>query len=155
MDRTVSAASGGSAHADRRPQPGAAGGLVQLRERYMKLQELVTRLGQETVASVVLLVDGSGQSVAHWYRMGEIDVAAIAALTAGSMVARQALSLQLNGSARQSTVVHEYDDQLVVLMRVDANLVLLVVMEDMARLGWARVALKRAAGQVAALNAED
>lgn len=128
----------------------ARAGALTIRAR---LQELVARLGQETVASVVVLADGDGQSAAHWYRMGEVDVHGIAALVAGSMVARRALSAAIGGSAEQSTVVQEYDDQIVLLMRVDADLVLLAVLEEPGRLGMARLALRRAGQQIAALRA--
>jgi predicted regulator of Ras-like GTPase activity (Roadblock/LC7/MglB family) len=122
---------------------------LMLRERQERLQELVARLGQETVASVVMLVDDHGQAVAHWYRHEEIDVVSIAALTAGSVQARQLLSAHVGARSQQSSVVHEYDGQIVALTRVDEHTMLLVVLEDLSRLGWARVALKRASVELA------
>jgi predicted regulator of Ras-like GTPase activity (Roadblock/LC7/MglB family) len=121
-------------------------------ERRRLLQAILARLAQETVASVVLLADSNGQAVAHWYRLGEVDIAGIAALTAGSIMARQALSIQFGAGRQQGSIVQEYDDQIVVLAPVDEHLSLLVVIEEAARLGLARVALRRAAGQVAALH---
>lgn len=126
--------------------------LAQHQERRARLQALVTRLGQETVASVALLADDSGQPVAHWCRLGEVDIAGIAALTAGSTQARQALSVQIGANPQQSTIVQEYDNQTVVILRVDARLTLLVVIEELGRLGVTRLALKRAAAQVAELQ---
>lgn len=115
------------------------------------LRELAARLGQDTVASLVLIADLDGQPVAYWHRMAELDVAEMAALSMGGMLARQALGTQLGSGSPSPLMTHEYDGQILLTTPVAGRLALMVLIEDPARLGLTRLSLRRAVAQIEAL----
>lgn len=125
--------------------------LTILPERLTQLRALLFELAQSTVASVVLLADSNGRSVASWSRLAEYDCDTIAALAFGGLLARDAIGAQLGGPSARPFVTQEFEGSTLLLASISDDLALIVVIEEQSRNGLARVAIRRAGQRIAAL----
>ncbi|MCU0492145.1 MAG: hypothetical protein MUD01_11185 [Chloroflexaceae bacterium] len=116
-------------------------------------QAVLARLGYEAKCSYTLLADMNGLEICHWCRIGDVESTSIAVLAVGELVASSEISLLFGKQKSCSVIVQEYEEQTVLIGRVDKNHFLLMSTDTAASLGWLRLTLKRACDELAALNA--
>jgi predicted regulator of Ras-like GTPase activity (Roadblock/LC7/MglB family) len=104
-------------------------------------------LAMEPDVSCALLADISGIVLTHWSRQRDINVTVVAALAAGNTLAMAEISRNLGQRLPGRLVIHEGQDQSIIMATVD-DLLLLIAIGPNASLGWARIATLRACEEV-------
>lgn len=112
-------------------------------EHLPRLKETLAALGREPGMTCALLIDMSGQELAAWHRVQQLDVSEIAALAAGEVQAAGEISRALGSIRPGNVTILEHDEHVVLTARLEDDLALLLVTEPSVPLGWARLALKR------------
>lgn len=112
-----------------------------------QLQELrsyLGQLGQQADVRCALLADMSGQDIASWEARPGVDMASIAALASGDLMATLEVGRMLGGRRACNLIVQEHDDLTILIGRVGEGMLLLLATAKDVPLGWSRLALKRA-----------
>lgn len=129
--------------------PGSRGALGrsysdrQIEAMRLALKELV--LSPDVLCAV--LADMSGIVLTHWSRQRDINVTVVAALAAGNSLALAEISRNLGQQHPGHLVIHEGQDQSILMAHMDELLLLLAIGPN-ASLGWARIAILRACEEV-------
>jgi predicted regulator of Ras-like GTPase activity (Roadblock/LC7/MglB family) len=111
----------------------------------------MAQLGRQSGVRFVVLADLSGQDIVSWDASGESDIATIAALAAGDMMATLEIGRMLGGQRACNLIVQEHDDQTVLISRVGQGMLLLVSTARDVPLGWSRLAIKRTVDRIVAV----
>jgi predicted regulator of Ras-like GTPase activity (Roadblock/LC7/MglB family) len=112
---------------------------AQLEALYNCLAWLRTEPG----ATCGMLCDLSGQDISYWTRNQDLDIATIAALAAGDMLATLEISRMLGGQRACNLIIQEHEEQTIVIARIGEGLALMVATSRDVPLGWARMTVKR------------
>lgn len=119
-----------------------------------QLEELCSylgQLGQQADVRCALLADLSGQDIASWESRPGVDMASIAALASGDLMATLEVGRMLGGRRACNLIVQEHDDMTILIGRVGEGMLLLLATARDVPLGWARLALKRASERLQAI----
>lgn len=112
------------------------------------LRATLAELGKQAGVRIALLADLSGQDIASWHRIDTVDMAGVAALAAGDLLATIEINQLLGGRRSCNLIVQEHDEQTIVMARVGTTMILVLATEREIPLGWVRLAIKRAADQL-------
>lgn len=112
------------------------------------IQSSIGELGYTANASYVLLADLDGQDVTYWCRLGDIDSATIAALSAGDFLASLTIGETLGCRGTTRTIIQEHDGYLVLIMQLASGHILLMVTGDGISLGFARLTMRRSCDEI-------
>jgi len=118
--------------------------LVLSRTQLNTLNTYVKQLGQNNGIRFVVLADMGGQDIVYWDKPGNSDIASIAALAAGDLMATLEIGRMLGGQRTCNLIIQEHDQHTVLISRVGLSLLLLVSTMKDVPLGWSRLAIKRA-----------
>ncbi len=104
-------------------------------------------LAMEPDVYCAVLADMSGMVLNHWSRQRDINVTVVAALAVGNTLAMAEISRNLGQRQPGRLVIHEGQDQSIIMSTVD-DLLLLIAIGPNASLGWARITIMRACEDV-------
>lgn len=116
-----------------------------------ELRATLVQLSQQADLRYVMLGDLSGQDIVAWEARSGTDLASIAALAAGDLMATMEVGRMLGGRRACNLIVQEHDDMTILIGRVGEGLLLLLATAKDVPLGWARLALKRTSDKVLAV----
>lgn len=112
--------------------------MVILEEDHKRLVSILDRLLGEANASMVFLVDKTGQQVAASGDLDGVDPTAFASLAAGNVAATEGLA-QLIGEDEFCTLYHEGSSGSIHVSLVSDRVILLVVFDERSSLGLVRL----------------
>jgi predicted regulator of Ras-like GTPase activity (Roadblock/LC7/MglB family) len=113
-----------------------------------ELRDLLAQFSQQAEVRCTFLGDLSGQEIASWDARSDTDLASVAALAAGDLMATLEIGRLLGGRRTCNLVVQEHDDLTILVARVGEGLLLLLATAKDVPLGWSRLALKRATARI-------
>lgn len=116
--------------------------MVILEEDHTRFVSILDRLLGEANASMVFLVDKSGQQVAATGDLDGVDSTALASLAAGNVAATEGLA-QLIGEDEFCTLYHEGAQGSILVSLVSDRIILLVVFDERSSLGLVRLRVKQ------------
>jgi predicted regulator of Ras-like GTPase activity (Roadblock/LC7/MglB family) len=116
-----------------------------------ELRANMAQLGQQADVRCVMLGDLSGQDIVTWEARSGADIASIAALAAGDLMATMEVGRMLGGRRACNLIVQEHDDMTILIGRVGEGLLLLLATAKDVPLGWARLAIKRTSEKLLAI----
>jgi predicted regulator of Ras-like GTPase activity (Roadblock/LC7/MglB family) len=117
--------------------------MVLSAQQLQKLHACLAWLGRHASVKCGILVDLSGQDIAHWSALHNVDVGSIAALAAGDLLATMEIARMLGMRRTCNLITQEHDGQTIMIARVGEDLLLLIVAGHETPLGWVRMAVKR------------
>jgi predicted regulator of Ras-like GTPase activity (Roadblock/LC7/MglB family) len=116
-----------------------------------ELRTLLVQLSQQADVRYVMIGDLSGQDIVAWEARSGADMASIAALAAGDLMATMEVGRMLGGRRACNLIVQEHEDLTILIGRVGEGLLLLLATAKDVPLGWSRLALKRTSEKVLAV----
>lgn len=129
------------------PRSPMAGGRNYSEQQIEAMRQALKELALEPDVHCALLADISGIVLTHWSRRRDINVTVVAALAAGNTLALAEIGRNLGQQAPGHLVIHEGQDQSIIMATMD-DLLLLLAIGPNASLGWARIATLRACEEV-------
>lgn len=122
--------------------------LVLSQTQLSTLNTYVKQLGQNQGVRFVILADMGGQDIVYYDGGGNSDIASIAALAAGDLMATLEIGRMLGGERACNLIIQEHDVQTVLISRVGQALFLLISTMKDVPLGWSRLSIKRTAESI-------
>lgn len=113
-----------------------------------ELSALLAQFSQQAEVRCTFLGDFSGQEIASWDARTDTDLASVAALAAGDLMATMEIGQLLGGSRTCNLIVQEHDDLTILVGRVGQSLLLLLATARDVPLGWSRLAIKRSSERI-------
>jgi predicted regulator of Ras-like GTPase activity (Roadblock/LC7/MglB family) len=104
---------------------------------------VLRRLGGSAGVQAAVVASLDGTVVADWQRTSELDVAELAPLAAGSLVATLQVGRLLGSRGLSSLMLQEHDGLLVMIARLRETHLLLLAVEGEAAVGPLRLAMRR------------
>lgn len=129
------------------PRSPSLGGRNYSEQQIEAMRQALKELALEPDVHCALLADISGIVLTHWSRRRDINVTVVAALAAGNTLALAEIGRNLGQQAPGHLVIHEGQDQSIIMATMDDLLVLIAIGPN-ASLGWARIATLRACEEV-------
>jgi CheY-like chemotaxis protein len=129
------------------PRNPSASGRNYSEQQIEAMRQALKELALEPDVHCALLADMSGIVLTHWSRRRDINVTVVAALAAGNTLALAEIGRNLGQQAPGHLVIHEGQDQSIIMATMDDLLVLIAIGPN-ASLGWARIATLRACEEV-------
>ena len=122
--------------------------MVILEEDHTRFASILDRLLGEANASMVFLVDKTGQQVAAVGDLENVDATALASLAAGNVAATEGLA-QLIGEGEFCTLFHEGTQTSIHVSLVSERIILLVVFDERSSLGLVRLRVTQCTPELA------
>lgn len=113
-----------------------------------ELRSLLAQLSQQAEVRCAFLGDLSGQEIACWDARSDTDIASVAALAAGDLMATLEIGRLLGGKRACNLIVQEHDDLTILVARVGEALLLMLATAKDVPLGWSRLTVKRAGDRI-------
>lgn len=117
--------------------------------QFQKIKSVLARLGVESVARVVFLVDRDGQPIAFHGDIGDMDTTSFSSLAAGNVAATTSMA-KLIGEDVFPSVVHEGEHESIYICIIGRSL-LVIVFDERSTLGLVKLRAKRASHEIAAI----
>jgi predicted regulator of Ras-like GTPase activity (Roadblock/LC7/MglB family) len=117
--------------------------LVILEGDFARFEQVLERLGRDSNAKLVFLLDKNGQQIASTGNLDGIDPTSLASLTAGNVAATDGLA-QLIGEKEFSILFHEGENDNLHINVVGGRAILLVMFDERSSLGLVRLRVKKA-----------
>jgi predicted regulator of Ras-like GTPase activity (Roadblock/LC7/MglB family) len=117
--------------------------LIMFEDDYSKINQLLTRLLDDSSAKFVLLVDRSGQLISIQGETETIDSMAFATLSAGNYAATSELA-KIIGEREFSVLFHQGENESIHISIVAKRIILVVVFDNRTTLGLVRLRVKKA-----------
>jgi predicted regulator of Ras-like GTPase activity (Roadblock/LC7/MglB family) len=117
--------------------------------QFQKIKSVLARLGIESVARVVFLVDRDGQPIAFHGDIGDMDTTSFSSLAAGNVAATTSMA-KLIGEDVFPAVVHEGERESIFISVIGRSL-LVVVFDERSTLGLVKLRTKKASHEVASI----
>ena len=111
---------------------------VILEEDYSRFLSVLEKIGRETNAKLVFLLDKAGRQIASTGEMTEVDPTSLASLAAGNVAATEGVA-QLVGEEEFATLFHEGRHDNVHISVVSNRVILLIVFDERSSLGLVRL----------------
>ena len=121
--------------------------LVLYEEEFQKIKDALQRLGQDSNANVVFLVDKNGQQIAAIGDLSSLDTTSLASLTAGNVAATDGLA-RLIGEKEFSILFHEGVRDNIHISIVAQRVILVVIFDQRSSLGLVRLRVRRATAEL-------
>ena len=112
--------------------------------------DVLQRVGDETNAKFVFLLDKAGQQIAHTGSLDGHDLTSLASLTAGNVAATEGLA-QLIGENEFSSLFHEGHSDSLHISLISDRVILLVIFDEHSSLGLVRLRVKQRTGELGAI----
>ena len=116
---------------------------VILEGDYASFTKILEKLGRDSNAKLVFLLDKNGQQIASAGDLDGIDPTSLASLTAGNVAATEGLA-QLVGEQEFSILFHEGQNENLHINVVGGRAILLVQFDERSSLGLVRLRVKKA-----------
>jgi len=116
--------------------------LVLYEEDFIKIEDEIKRLRQQTNATVIFLVDRDGQLIASCGDQGEIDTTSLASLTAGNIAATGGMA-KLIGEKEFSILFHEGEKDNIHISIIAKRVILVIIFDHRSSLGLVRLRVKK------------
>jgi predicted regulator of Ras-like GTPase activity (Roadblock/LC7/MglB family) len=116
---------------------------VILEGDYASFKQILEKLGRDSNAKLVFLLDKNGQQIASAGDLDGIDPTSLASLTAGNVAATEGLA-QLVGEREFSILFHEGENENLHINVVGGRAILLVQFDERSSLGLVRLRVKKA-----------
>ncbi len=116
-------------------------------EEFVRLEEALRRLRQDSNAKAVVLIDKHGQHSAAAGDVEGFDSTSLASLTAGNVAATDGLA-KLIGEREFSVLFHEGQRDHIHISIVARRAILLVIFDERSSLGLVRLRVKRASAEL-------
>ncbi len=116
--------------------------LVLYEEDFIKIEDEIKRLRQQTNATVIFLVDRDGQLIASCGEEGEIDTTSLASLTAGNIAATGGMA-KLIGEKEFSILFHEGEKDNIHISVIAKRVILVIIFDHRSSLGLVRLRVKK------------
>ena len=120
--------------------------------QFQKIKSVLARLGVESVARVVFLVDRDGQPIAFHGDIGDMDTTSFSSLAAGNVAATTSMA-KLIGEDVFPSVVHEGEHESIYICIIGRSL-LVVVFDERSTVSLVKIRSKKASYEVAAILEE-
>ncbi|RLC41593.1 MAG: roadblock/LC7 domain-containing protein, partial [Candidatus Coatesbacteria bacterium] len=117
--------------------------LIMFEDDYTKVNQILTRLLEESSSKFVLLVDRSGQMISIQGETETIDSMAFATLSAGNYAATSELA-KIIGEREFSVLFHQGESESIHISIVAKRIILVVVFDNRTTLGLVRLRVKKA-----------
>jgi predicted regulator of Ras-like GTPase activity (Roadblock/LC7/MglB family) len=119
------------------------GNIILHEPEYLRLRAILAEAQRDLRADLVLLIDRSGQQIAHEGPAEGIDLTALSSLAAANLAATDGLA-RLLGEPDFSILYHQGRDRSIQISDVARRFSLVVVFDDNVSLGMVRLKVKRA-----------
>ena len=116
---------------------------VILESDFASFKQTLEKLGRDSNAKLVFLLDKNGQQIASAGDLDDIDPTSLASLTAGNVAATEGLA-QLVGEQEFSILFHEGQNENLHINVVGGRAILLVLFDERSSLGLVRLRVKKA-----------
>lgn len=116
--------------------------LVLYEEDFVKIEEEIKRLHQQTNSNVVFLVDRDGQLISTCGEKGDIDTTSLASLTAGNIAATGGMA-KLIGEKEFSILFHEGEKDNIHISIIGNRVILVIIFDQRSSLGLVRLRVKK------------
>ena len=123
---------------------------VILKDDHSSFTKILEKLGRDSNAKLVFLLDKNGQQLASAGDLDGIDPTSLASLTAGNVAATEGLA-QLVGEQEFSILFHEGQNENLHVNVVGGRAILLVQFDERSSLGLVRLRVKKATVDLAAI----
>lgn len=137
------------------PLPLEQGARVFSASQMRDIKTNLAQLGGLPGVRCALLADMSGQEVASWKGISNVDTPGVAALAASELLASVEIGQILGGYRSCNLIVQEHDEQMVLMARVGEDMLLLLATENDAPIGPSRLAIKRTSDRLFAIADND
>jgi predicted regulator of Ras-like GTPase activity (Roadblock/LC7/MglB family) len=127
--------------------------LVILEGDFARFEQLLEKLGRDSNAKLVFLLDKNGQQIASAGNLDGIDPTSLASLTAGNVAATDGLA-QLIGEKEFSILFHEGEHDNLHINVVGGRAILLVMFDERSSLGLVRLRVKKATSDLTTVMEE-
>jgi len=127
--------------------------LVILEGDFASFEKVLEKLGRDSNAKLVFLLDKNGQQIGSAGDLDGIDPTSLASLTAGNVAATDGLA-QLIGEKEFSILFHEGENDNLHINVVGGRAILLVMFDERSSLGLVRLRVKKATADLAAILEE-
>jgi len=117
---------------------------VLYEEDFVKIEEEIKRLHQQTNAKMVFLVDRDGQLIASCGENENMDTTSLASLTAGNIAATGGMA-KLIGEKEFSILFHEGEKDNIHITIIGRRVILVVIFDQRSSLGLVRLRVKKSA----------
>jgi len=116
--------------------------LVLYEEDFVKIDEEIKRLHQQTNATLVFLVDRDGQLITSCGDKGDMDTTSLASLTAGNIAATGGMA-KLIGEKEFSILFHEGEKDNIHISIIGKRVILVIIFDQRSSLGLVRLRVKK------------
>jgi len=127
--------------------------LVILESDFASFKKTLEKLGRDSNAKLVFLLDKNGQQIASAGNLDGIDPTSLASLAAGNVAATEGLA-QLVGEQEFSILFHEGKNENLHINVVGGRAILLVLFDERSSLGLVRLRVKKASTDLNAVLEE-
>lgn len=116
--------------------------LVLYEEDFVKIDEEIRRLHQQTNAKLIFLVDRDGQLITSCGEKGDMDTTSLASLTAGNIAATGGMA-KLIGEKEFSILFHEGKKDNIHISIIGNRVILVIIFDERSSLGLVRLRVKK------------
>lgn len=116
--------------------------LVLHEEDFVKIEEEISRLHQQTNSKLVFLVDRDGQLISSFGEKGDLDTTSLASLTAGNIAATGGMA-KLIGEKEFSILFHEGEKDNIHISIIGNRVILVIIFDQRSSLGLVRLRVKK------------
>lgn len=116
--------------------------LVLYEEDFIKIDDEIKRLRQQTNATVIFLVDRDGQLIASCGERSDLDTTSLASLTAGNIAATGGMA-KLIGEKEFSILFHEGEKDNIHISVIAKRVILVIIFDHRSSLGLVRLRVKK------------
>lgn len=116
--------------------------LVLYEEDFVKIDEEIKRLHQQTNAKLIFLVDRDGQLITSCGEKGDMDTTSLASLTAGNIAATGGMA-KLIGEKEFSILFHEGERDNIHISIIGNRVILVIIFDERSSLGLVRLRVKK------------
>ena len=117
--------------------------LVLYEEEFLRIDEELQKLYQQSNAKVVFLVDKNGQLIASAGDTHDLDTTSLASLTAGNIAATGGIA-RLLGEKEFTILFHEGEKDNIHISLIGQRVILVVIFDSRSSLGLVRLRVKKA-----------
>lgn len=128
-------------------------GLTIFPSQQEALDQVLTELAQKLPARFLLLADVTGQIISVRGEQHQIDIVALGSLVAGDLAASQEIARLTGQYESQQMVLREGQNVHTFITEAGHHLALFAQVSNDTPLGWARMLIKKVAGQLADIAA--
>ncbi|MBM4128892.1 MAG: roadblock/LC7 domain-containing protein [Nitrospira sp.] len=116
--------------------------LIMYEDEFLKIDEELKKLRQQSNAKVLFLIDKNGQLIASAGETQDLDTTSLASLTAGNIAATSGIA-KLIGEKEFTILFHEGERDNIHISLVGQRIILVVIFDRRTSLGLVRLRVKK------------